>query len=734
MPFPPIPVFTPVADPRAVVAGKNFRFTVLSDRLIRLEFSRSGQFEDRPSQAFWRRQQPVPEFSQATSNGWIGVETSALNLRYRPTWLGFNHFTLSITLKASGVTWHYGDSARRAGNLKGTARTLDMMPTLPARMGPGLLSKAGWALVDDSKSLVFNPSGWIERRGHRETDLYFFGYGDDAAGCLADFTGLAGPIPLIPRFILGNWWSRYWPYTQTELQSLMEEFRVHDFPLSVCIVDMDWHLTKSKVPLGGWTGYTWNRELFPDPPAFIRWLHDHGLRTALNLHPASGVRAHEEAYPAMARWMGVDPQTRQIIRFDLTDPKFAEGYFKFLHHPQEEIGVDFWWMDWQQGTRSCLPGLDPLWWINHLHYYDLGRDGVKRPFVFSRWGGLGHHRYPIGFSGDTVIGWKALAFQPYFTATAANVAYGWWSHDIGGHMGKDLSHELYLRWIQFGVFSPIFRIHSSHSASLDRRPWSKPERITNAARQAMTLRYALIPYIYSMAWRAHRTGLSLVTPMYYNAIGQADAFQASDQYFFGSELVVAPFVTPSDETTGLSLRQVWLPQGVWFNFFNGEALKGGGWHRHSGPLEDIPVFAKAGAIVPLAPQDSRAETGNPSTLDVYLFPGAANRFDLYEDDGETTAYQAGVYALTRLSLEKSDQGLMFNLHAVQGDAGLLPTQRTWRVHLRGVTAEAYAMRGDGPADRLPSRYNPAVRTLTLDPFILAAGEGLAIFFQGVVSE
>ena len=132
--------------------------------------------------------------------------------------------------------------------------------------------------------------------------------------------------------------------------------------------------------------------------------------------------------------------------------------------------------------------------------------GRRRPFVFSRWGGLGNHRYPIGFSGDTVIHWGSLAFQPYFTSTAANVAYGWWSHDIGGHFYEDGTPELYLRWVQFGVFSPIFRLHSTNKPALDRRPWSKPERIYHAARDAMQLRHALIPYIYSMAWRAHQTG------------------------------------------------------------------------------------------------------------------------------------------------------------------------------------------------------------------------------------
>ena len=251
----------------------------------------------------------------------------------------------------------------------------------------------------------------------------------------------------------------------------MEEFREREFPLSVCIVDMDWHTTQTGNRSVGWTGYTWNRDLFPDPAGFIAWLHEQGLRTALNLHPADGVHPHEEAYAEMAAAVGIDPATGEPVEFDSVDPRFVEAYFKFLHHPQEAIGVDFWWLDWQQGKQSKLQGLDPLWWLNHLHFYDLGRDGVKRPFIFSRWGGLGNHRYPIGFSGDTVVSWASLANQPYFTATAANVGYGWWSHDIGGHMWGVEDAELYLRWVQYGVFSPILRLHSTNNPYQDRRPW-----------------------------------------------------------------------------------------------------------------------------------------------------------------------------------------------------------------------------------------------------------------------
>jgi alpha-glucosidase (family GH31 glycosyl hydrolase) len=706
-------MFQPLANPDAIVTAQNVRFTVLTDRLIRLEYSKDGQFEDRPSQAFWYREQSVPSFKKTVTDSLVEIETDFLHLKYQITARGFTGKTLSITLKQTGITWIYG--ARQTDNLKGTARTLDGVGGR-TKLEDGLLSKSGWAVVDDSEALVFNEAGWLEPRQPQQhpkvlktfrvssKDLYFFGYGTDYAACLRDFTNVTGKIPMIPRYILGNWWSRYWAFTQDELKTLMEDFRSHEVPLSVCIIDMDWHITKTGNTSDGWTGYTWNRELFPDPNGFIQWLHEQGLRTALNLHPARGIHPHEEQYEAMVKWMNVDPSTKQPIPFDIADPHFMQGYFDILHHPYENMdsasllandesksgygsklpdskaGIDFWWMDWQQGKKSNIPGLDPLWMLNHLHYYDLARDGRKRPFVFSRWGGLGNHRYPIGFSGDTLVRWSALAFQPRFTATAANVAYGWWSHDIGGHMFKDGTPELYLRWVQFGVFSPIFRLHSTNKAALDRRPWGKPERIFHAARDAMQLRHALIPYIYSMAWRAHQTGISLVTPMYYGDMSDASAYDAQDQYYFGSELFVAPILTASDSGTTATVRKIWYPAGTWFNFFTGEQVTGGEWRDATAELEDIPVYAKAGAIVPLAPKVSWGGIENPTELDIYIFPGADNKFDLYEDDGETTDYQQGKFAITRFELKNN----IFTIHPAQGDLSVIPAQRTYNIHLHGV--------------------------------------------------
>ncbi len=668
----------PKANPEAVIQKGPVRFTVLTSRLLRLEYDPSETFEDRPTQVFWHRNQPAPEFKADLDEKRIQIETEHLLLEYQRQDFGFYHPFLRITLKDSGFTWRYGQENKT--NLGGTVRTLDRIDG-KTPLEPGLISRTGWSLLDDSASLVFDENGWLEaRQAHpKAQDLYFFGYGQDYTDCLVDFQKLSGNIPVLPRFALGNWWSRYWEYHQDELVDLMKAFRQRQIPLSVCIVDMDWHITETGNESSGWTGYTWHPKLFPDPQRFLDEIKELGLKTALNLHPASGIHPHEDQYEDMARAMGVDPKTKDPIPFDIADPQFTQAYLDILHHPLEEMGVDFWWMDWQQGTQSTLEGLDPLFWLNHLHFYDLARDGKKRPFIFSRWAGLGGHRYPIGFSGDTYTSWQTLQFQPYFTATAANIGFGWWSHDIGGHMGGTGDPELYLRWVQYGVFSPIFRLHTTKNPYLDRRPWGFGKDIEIRAASAMRLRHALIPYLYTAAWRNHKEGILPVRPMYHLYPHENAAYRCPNQYTFGSELFAAPFTTPLDEHTRLSRQVLWLPEGDWFDFFSGEHYSGQGWIALYGGLDRIPVFVRAGGIIPLGPSSGWPGTDLPDALTVHIFPGANNTFQLYEDDGETLDYRQGGFALTTFDLTWAEEKARFKISPVQGETDLLSGERIYKL-------------------------------------------------------
>ncbi len=718
--------FNAKASPEAIVQEGPVRFTVLTSRLIRLEYDPSMVFEDRPTQIFWHRHQEVPKFKYHNDGKNLTVETDHLTLTYEQQDFGFYSRYLQIVLKDRGFLWNYG--MENNSNLMGTVRTLDRING-STHLNPGLISRTGWALVDDSHSLVFNPDGWLETRDAHPAaqDLYFFGYGIAYTDCVVDFQKISGRIPIIPRFALGNWWSRYWEYHQDELIQLMQSFQEKNIPLSVCIVDMDWHITETGNTSSGWTGYTWNHDLFPEPQNFLDSLDKMSLKTALNLHPASGVHPHEAQYEAMVERMNVDPKSEQTVPFDIADPDFTKAYFEILHHPLEEMGVDFWWIDWQQGTKTKVKGLDPLFWLNHLHFYDRARDGVTRPFIFSRWGGLGSQRYPIGFSGDTVATWETLNFQPYFTATAANVAYGWWSHDIGGHMGGVEDPELYLRWAQYGVFSPIFRLHATKNQFLDRRPWGHGCEVELHAANAMQLRHALIPYIYTAAWHNHQDGILPIRPMYHIYPEDQQAYLCPNQYTFGSELFAVPFTTPRDKNTRLSRQVVWLPEGDWFDFFTGMHYQGGGWKAVYGDLDQIPVFAKAGGIIPLGPFVGWGGIELPDTLTINIYPGANNTYQLYEDDGETLAYTEGQYAITTFNLAWSDERAVFSINPVHGDTILLSDKRIFKLVFHAITKpEDISIELDGDSIQHPWVYEEQSHLLTITDLVLPTASSLRV--------
>lgn len=668
------------AEDTAIIQGEKYRFTVLTEEMIRLEYCEDGKFEDRATQCVIDRKFKVPEYQVIENEESLEIITDKIHLVYNKQ--KFTDYGLSVQVRGNislyHSIWHFGEEAT---DLRGTARTLDEADGA-IELEHGIISRFGYGILDDSRSLVITEDGWVEPRKEDCIDIYFLGYGHEYEHCLKDYYHLTGKTPLLPRYALGNWWSRFYRYNDQEYKALMTRFEKEEIPFSVSVIDMDWHLVDIDPKYGsGWTGYTWNKELFPDPKEFMTWLHDHGLKVTLNVHPAGGVQAHEEKYKEMAEAMGRDWEKEEPVNFDVTDQKFLKAYFEYLHHPNEEEGVDFWWLDWQQGGLSKIPGLDPLWMLNHYHYLDSGRRG-KRRLTFSRYAGMGSHRYPIGFSGDTIISWESLAFQPYFTANASNVGYGWWSHDIGGHMKGYRDEELSTRWIQFGVFSPIMRLHSSNSAFNGKEPWNYNAVSENIMKRYLKLRHEMIPYLYTMNYHASHDGQPLIRPMYYLEPEQPEAYEVPNEYYFGTELVVCPITEPMDKAAGTACVKAWIPEGKWYDIFSGLKYDGGRMLELYRSLEDIPVLAKEGAIIPLTDLTEYTNSvENPKELAVKIVPGKKNAFILMEDTGDTCEDKEENWAQTKLEWINENE---FIIHPANGNLDVIPKRRTWKMEFYGI--------------------------------------------------
>ncbi len=687
----------PVANPKAVVIDGNVRFTVLTPQLIRMEWSETGNFEDRASLVFINRRLPVPDFNVTRDGDWLVINTGKLLLKYLRNSGEFNENNLSISLDVGGknVIWHPGDS--NEGNLLGTTRTLDGVKG-STNLDPGLLSRDGWTLFDDSNRPLFDNSNWrwvIPRPEGKRQDWYFFGYGHDYKKELGDYIKVAGRIPMPPRYAFGSWWSRYWAYTDQELKDLVNQFQTYDVPLDVLVVDMDWHQTfdlrwskrvlDQSGEMKGWTGYTWDKNLFPDPAEFLKWCRDRGLKITLNLHPAAGIQPWEENYSKMARSMGIDPSTQKYVPFDITNKKFAENYFKIIIDPLEKEGVNFWWIDWQQWDTTRVPGLNPTWWLNYAFYTHMERENKGRPIILSRWGGPGDHRYQIGFSGDVITDWSSLAFQPYFTSTAANVGFGYWSHDIGGHLPGTVSPELYTRWVQWGSFSPILRTHTTRNPEAERRIWAYPYEYFDSMRKAFLMRYSLIPYIYTASRETFETGISIVHPLYYEYPDLPEAYNFKDQYMFGNDMMIAPVVSPMSPDTLLSIQDVWIPPGTWVEWYSGKEFTGPEVVHRRFALDEIPVYVKAGSITPMQKGVHNLDEKFVDPLVLTIFPDKSGSTRIYEDEGNSTGYIHGEYAWTTVSYQlANDRTVKVEISPVDGKYPGMPEKRSYEIRFMNV--------------------------------------------------
>ena len=668
------------------------RFTVITDGVIRLEWEPEGRFTDLASFVASERDYPEVDYKVKTFGKKVRIQTQKMTLEYKTGSGKFNAGNLVIKANDGFFTWKPG--MKQKHNLKGTFRTLDgldgdvqtqnwvsdMKKGEIRQFEDGILSKDGWTLIDESESYLFDDSewAWVKERENKECqDWYFMAYGHDYKAALKDFTVFAGKMPLPPRFTFGYWWSRYWAYSDKEMRTLVDKFHAYDIPLDVLVVDMDWHYTDEG--RGGWTGWTWNKSIFPNPGKFMDYLKDEGLKVTLNLHPADGFDHWEECYPALAKSLGKDPASKDRIEWINSDKQFMSNMFEQVMHPMQKEGVDFWWLDWQQHVYDTkLEKLHNTWWINYCYFSDMQRYGDKRPLLYHRWGGLGNHRYQVGFSGDATITWKSLEFQPYFTSTASNVLYGYWSHDIGGHLGDNIDPEMYTRWLQYGGFSPVMRTHSSKSGALNKEPWVFSEEYTNVIRQTVRQRYDMAPYIYTMARKGYDYGIALCRPLYYDWPEAQEAYDEKfrSQYMFGDDMLIAPVTKPM--TDGFAEMEIWLPEGTWYELHTGVLLEGGAVVKRHFALDEYGVYIKAGSVLPFYGEEVDNLNSNDEDIYVTVFPGGDGCFEMYEDAGNDKDY-AESYATTCISSRWNGNVQTVTIAPRKGSYEGMPAERNFKV-------------------------------------------------------
>lgn len=717
-------------------SGSKFRITILTERLVRIEYSEVGKFSDDASQLVINRVFDKPEFEVKQDNLFLEIKTEYFSLTYSKNsplkGTAMNTMkNLRIQVNGTENIWYYGHPEVR--NYYGCNATLDGF-NKKEPINKGLYSIEGFVSLDDSNSLRFDYDGTVkpqEPDNTSYTDVYVFVYGKDFGYCIQDYFKLTGMPAFIPRYALGNWWCRNLPYTQDEIIKLADTFTEHDMPLSVMLLDKDWHFRQKPVveevvntetqqevtgentevqqPVATLTsqdikvkeqglvtniseqlyetGYTFNTDLIPNPKRMVEELHQRGIRVGLNTNPKDGIRDYEFFFEEIKKYL--TPNEQGIIPFTPYDPKFIDVYLKLLIHPLEGLGIDFFWNDYSTDTKD----MHATWLLNHYLYKDLARIPEKRGMVLGRSGMIAAHKYPVLYSGKTKVSWDNFKTIPFFNLSASNIGVCWWSHDIGGYNDGIEDSELYIRSVELGTFSPIMRFHSDKGKYYKREPWRWDKKTFEVVDDYLRLRHELIPYLYTEAYEYYDKGLMIFQPLYYLYPKFYDSETYRNEYFFGRQLFVTPILNKKDLVMNRTIHHFFLPDGVWYDFFTGQKYIGKHKYIAFYKEEDYPVFAKAGAIIPLSKKSNINNTSAPTDLEIQVFAGENNTYTLYEDDGISSLYKEGYFLKTEISYNYMPSNYTVIVRSVEGKSGIIPDKRNYIIRFRNTkqteTVSAY---------------------------------------------
>lgn len=667
------------ANPDCIYLGEKYRITILTSRLVRLEYSENGVFEDRPTELVINRNFESPKFSVKEDKRYIEIKTTYFTLSYTKNkrFKGglFNHASnLKIELFNSDKVWYYNHPEVR--NYKAPHTLLSDKKDYVK----SLYSLEGFTSIDDSNSKVFLSSGELVERDNKETDIYVFIYHKDFLKALDDYFKLTGAPSLIPRFALGNWWHKNEKYNDFDVKELISNFANNDIPISVLLLDSSWHkqVEYNKNILK--TGFTFNDELFKNPEQMITYLHSKGIRMGLSIDPHEGIYPLETSYEELKKY--VEPNKDGVIPFSVYSSKFIDAYLKLVIHTIDNLGVDFYFLDFYESKLT-----EEVYRLKHYQLNDMNRNYQRRPMMLSYNVGKAPHRYSVLYSGKSIVSWDTLKKIPTYNSHAFNNGVSWWAHDIGGYYKGMEDAELYVRFVQLGVFSPIMKFGADIGKYYKREPWKWDIKTQSIVTDYLRFRHKLIPYLYSEAYKYTEQSMPVIEPLYYRFPELYDDNICSDEYYFGGELFVSPIVKKKDPVMGRVIHKFYIPDGTWYDITTGKKFPGGRKYVSFFRDQDYPVFARSGAIIPLSDLDNMDkinDTNPPLNLEVDIYPGRSNSYKLYEDDGVSSLYKKGFYLLTDIQYNYLPNNYTVIFRSMDGKSGIVPDKRNYKIRFKNT--------------------------------------------------
>ncbi len=639
-----------------IIKGNNYRFSILSPRLIRIEYNKNGIFEDRATSLVVNRTFGDCNFGLSGDEVSVNITTEYFTLTYikeRPI-AGNN---IKVVINGTDKEWYPGHKEIR--NIGSITYSLDDM-TNGLKLGKGLYSLDGFVLIDDSHNFVIDNEMFLPRE--ETTDLYLFAYRADLGLCLQDYFTLTGYPPMIPRYTLGCWWYKNDVYNMYTIDDTLKKFNDNKIPISVFLLGDKWHNREEN--------YMYDRTLF-DLQNINNYYLSKTEKFGLTITPSLPITPSDPLFNMALQYLQASKEGISLIPLNNNT---ISVYLNLIVSNLIGSGVKVFNIDYNNPQ-------DPygLFLLNHYHYAIANMN--ERGVILSRNPGIAPHRYPIIYSGKTLVSWDTLKNLAAYNNSASNLGVCWIANAIGGYYGGIEEDELFLRYIQFGVFSPIFLLAGENGKYYKREPWKWNQIILNVIRDYMQLRNKLVPYIYNESYLYHKYGVPLVQPLYYKYPKIFDEPNYVNQYFFGSKIMISPIVKKKNTEMNRVVQRVFIPNGIWYDYSSGKKYAGNKYYAGFYKDEDYPIFVKEGSIIPMS-LDMNTEL--PKNMEIQVFPaenGLYSNYELYEDDGIN--HQIGKnYLITKMNLDKVDNGYHFTIKRKEGNLNV--PNRNYLIRFRNM--------------------------------------------------
>lgn len=629
-----------VVDIKSIVKGRTYRFTVLTPRLIRIEYNKDGIFEDRATSLVVNRKFTNCNFNVNFDELSLTITTEYFTLKYIKEG-EINSKNIKVSVNGTDKEWVPGHQDFR--NFGTIGYSLDDLNS-KYKFDKGLYSLDGFCVIDDSSNFVIDKDNFINREN--AVDLYLFVYRSDLGLCLQDYFNLTGYPPMIPRYSLGCWWYKNDRYNMYDIDDILKKFNDNNLPISVFILGDKWH--------NNINNYSYDNTLF-DINSLRKYYSDKSQEFGLTINPSYMVNSNDVLYNELIKFIQPNNNT---ISFIPLDNNTISGYLNVIVNSLMATGINLFNIDYND--KKDKRG---LFLLNHFHY---GIANIyNRGIILSRNASIAPHRYPIIFSGNTKVSWDTLKFLATYNNSAANIGVSWHAHAIGGYSGGIEDGELYLRYIQFGVFNPIFILSSDEGKYYKREPWKWNQIMLNVIEEYMQLRNKLVPYIYNEGYMYHKYGVPLIQPLYYKYPKIYDEPNYVNQYFFGSRIMISPIVKKKNSEMNRVVQRIFIPNGVWYDYLTGKRFNGNKYYMNFYKDEDYPIFIKEGSIIPMSLDK---DTNCPKNMEIQIFPaenGLYGSYELYEDDGLSLRMDTN-YLITKFNLDKVDNGYKFTISPKSG--------------------------------------------------------------------